>query len=259
MRIKLLLGGLFLFIAGGAQAQDLSTANVSEYIGDSKWTWTIYITGPYTLLAQVNYVEYQLHPTFSNPTQRVYKTADSRYPFGLTASGWGVFEVGVKVVFKSGEAQFMKHMLQFVQPSSANSCTSDIYLPDRRPMSLADPRLGNAVYVYVDEIPKDWTKRPPTLTVLNGFSGKLDVDKDGRVSPMEFYYVAAHVPQDSKWSLKVSHIGDSVQFRYANNSYWLAVEKVDLNGAYLPHLGAKPQRAHLLVLKVCDKPPFSGK
>jgi hypothetical protein len=198
-------------------------------------------------LATVSYVEYTLHPTFPNSDQRVDRTTDTRYPFGLTATGWGVFPVAIKVVFKSGQIRYLSHMLRFVAASTQNACGSPFKLLNRHTQILADPRFKDPVYVYVDAIHTEWTKNPPTLTMFYGYSGALSTDE--YVPASRFGLQIKNVPPETKWSLKIQHEGDAIQFRYGASYYLLTVKRVNV------HLGDK----NYLDVQVCEKQPPSAR
>ncbi len=91
--------------------------NTSSYAGKRGdtdwWNWTAFIkaTPPHSL-DEIEYVEYHLHSTFRNPVRRVYKKEDG---FALKTSGWGVFELKAKVVFKDPNRtpEVLSHRLQF--------------------------------------------------------------------------------------------------------------------------------------------------
>ncbi|MFW2440178.1 MAG: pYEATS domain-containing protein [Arenicellales bacterium] len=55
-------------------------------------------------------VEYTLHPTFPGT---VRKLCDSTNGFELSSSGWGTFNVKIKVMFKDGRTKKLNHMLIF--------------------------------------------------------------------------------------------------------------------------------------------------
>jgi hypothetical protein len=197
-------------------------------------------------------VEYTLHPTFPNPVQRVDRGSDPRFPFGFTATGWGIFEVRIKIVFKNTQVRYMTHMLQFVPPSTQNTCGAPIKLLNQRPLMLPDSRFKDAVYLYVDEIHNDWTRRHPTLTVFYGYSATWKKDKAGQyayLSPADFDSETKYVPSETKWSLEVQNEGDGIQFRYANTYYLLNVTKVTVNQGRLNYLD----------VQVCERPPVSTK
>jgi pYEATS domain-containing protein involved in immunity len=244
-----------------ASAQELSASNVSTYLGNSRWSWTIFLTGPKEVLNTVSYVEYTLHPTFPNPVQRVDRTTDPRYPFGLTATGWGTFTVGVKVVLKNGQVRQLTHMLEFVS-ASQNPCGPSITLLDRHVIALArfDKRFTDPqVFIYVDEIRNDWTKVPPTLTIyyhattiIYGSQDMLALGPSpGGVfqSPDKFKSAMKGVPPDSKWSMNVQHEGDAMQFRYGTHYYLLTVNKV------IASSGAN----NYLELQICERLPSGAK
>jgi transcription initiation factor IIF auxiliary subunit len=95
----------------------IALKNKSQYMerrGDTDWwRWTAYIdaTSP-DELDEIDYVEYQLHPTFPNPVRRVRKKENG---FALNTSGWGVFQLKAKVVFEDKDRQpaILTHFLQF--------------------------------------------------------------------------------------------------------------------------------------------------
>lgn len=224
-----------------ALAQELSAANVSTYLGNSKWSWTIFLIGPKGVLDTVGYVEYTLHPTFPNPVQREDRTTDPRYPFGLTATGWGTFTVGIKVVFKNGQVRELTHMLQFVS-AAQSSCGPPIKLLSQHLAFLADKRFANdPVMIYVDEIRNEWTKIFPTLTLYYGPTtnvksagwrmavayAALHSPDSTFVSSREFQSARKGLSPDSKWSMTVQHAGDAMQFRYGGDYYLLTVTKVN--------------------------------
>ena len=93
----------------------ISAGNSSINAGNGRWRWTIFIQARDDVLAQVRYVEYTLHPTFPNPVRRVSERGNERGKgFALSATGWGTFEVAIKVQFNTGATRYLKHRLQFV-------------------------------------------------------------------------------------------------------------------------------------------------
>lgn len=93
--------------------KDISVDNVAKTAGNNQWNWTIFLTGPRQDLDKVDSVEYTLHPTFPNPVRRVSALGDPDRAFGLSATGWGTFEVGVRVFMKDGQSKELKHRLKF--------------------------------------------------------------------------------------------------------------------------------------------------
>jgi ABC-type phosphate transport system substrate-binding protein len=96
-----------------AATKDISVDNVAHATGNKQWNWTIFLTGSRRDLDKVESVEYTLHPTFRDPVRRVSVLGDSDRPFGLSATGWGTFEVGVRVFMKDGGRKDLKHRLKF--------------------------------------------------------------------------------------------------------------------------------------------------
>jgi transcription initiation factor IIF auxiliary subunit len=97
-------------------AENVSAHNTSRYIGDDHWEWTIFITAPPTLLAQIKCVEYTLHPTFPKPSRRsICDPGTSTQSFPFTATGWGTFDVPVRIIFRDGRVQNLTHTLAFIK------------------------------------------------------------------------------------------------------------------------------------------------
>jgi hypothetical protein len=88
-------------IAFGGSAQGLRVTN--DYADGAKkgsYNWKIYLQGSAATLASIASVEYTFHPTFRKPVQLI--TASPRNPnFSFVGSGWGEFDVKVKIVFKN--------------------------------------------------------------------------------------------------------------------------------------------------------------
>ena len=79
-------------------AQNIKVANTSQ-LSKKKgyYDWTIFIQTDTSTLNSIDHVEYLLHPTFSNPQVSSY---DRKGNFSYSTSGWGEFEIKIKVVFK---------------------------------------------------------------------------------------------------------------------------------------------------------------
>lgn len=87
--------------------------NVATKQRDRWWKWTVYIQGSTQALNQIQCVQYKLHPTFPNPNREVCVRGKSNQAFPLTATGWGTFEIGIRVFLKNGQVQELKHQLIF--------------------------------------------------------------------------------------------------------------------------------------------------
>lgn len=92
----------------------IATGNTSRRLQNGSWEWTVFIIASNEVLQHVQYVEYTLHPTFSQPIQRVTQRGlESGRGFALKATGWGTFEIAIKVVFTNGTKRYLKHPLKF--------------------------------------------------------------------------------------------------------------------------------------------------
>jgi len=112
-----LLVTIVLIIASlPAAAQDLSASNISRYVDNGRWDWTVFIRASSELLNKISCVEYRLHRSFPNPIQRVCQLGNASYPFGFSANGWGVFTINILVMFKDGGSRPLTHTLTFESP-----------------------------------------------------------------------------------------------------------------------------------------------
>lgn len=92
----------------------ITTGNTSRSLGGGRWEWAVFILASNDVLKQIQYVEYTLHPTFPEPIQRVTERGmENGKGFVLKATGWGTFEIAVKVVFTNGKVRYLRHQLKF--------------------------------------------------------------------------------------------------------------------------------------------------
>ncbi len=83
------------------------------YVGKKAWNWTIYIDSEPSILKKISCVTYQLHPTFTDPTKRICERGQISKAFSYTTTGWGTFNVGVRIEFKDGSEFTTDHHLIF--------------------------------------------------------------------------------------------------------------------------------------------------
>jgi transcription initiation factor IIF auxiliary subunit len=108
------LGWLWLlYLPPLSAAQEISAGNTSRYLGDDRWSWTVFLKASPQVLNNIECVEYILHPTFPDPVQRVCKLGDQNYPFALSASGWGTFRIRIRVFMQNGRDKDLTHNLTF--------------------------------------------------------------------------------------------------------------------------------------------------
>jgi hypothetical protein len=99
--------------ASPGTARSIIADNVSESVGNKRWNWTVFIKGDREAIDAVKCVEYKLHPTFPDPIRLVCDRGDLSRPFGLSATGWGTFSIGIRVFMKDGSHKDLKHQLKF--------------------------------------------------------------------------------------------------------------------------------------------------
>ncbi len=98
-----------LFIYGSAQ--NIKATNTSQPSAKKGYyDWTVFIQSDASTLNSIEHVEYLLHSTFTNPQVSSY---DRKSNFSYSTSGWGEFEIKIKVVFKDKNkgALYMTHWL----------------------------------------------------------------------------------------------------------------------------------------------------
>ncbi len=92
----------------------IRAGNTSQYLGGGTWSWTVFIVANKRTLDTIRCIEYMLHPTFSPPVRRICEAGNlATQAFPLAARGGGTFDVGIKVLFRDGRSQFMRHTLKF--------------------------------------------------------------------------------------------------------------------------------------------------
>src|SRR5262249_37934042 len=177
--------------------------------------------GDQRTIDRIKFVEYTLHPTFPNPVQRVETKGDPAKPFALTATDWGVFQVGIKVTFQDGRSVRLSHMLSF---TGADPCTPEVTLDQEHYVMLSDSRFSGEVFVYVGNI-YDRGKRKPTRLVIFTANRK-DWGDSGKLDEHDFDKRTASNPPQSKWLLSVRDSGESLQFSYRENKCLLTFSKL---------------------------------
>ena len=103
-------------------------ANTARYLGGKSWHWTIFVKAAPEVLAQIDCVEYSLHPTFKEPDIKVCEAGAPEQAFAYSAQGWGTFDVKARVRFKDAQESALKHTLVFnheVKASEALSVRGD--------------------------------------------------------------------------------------------------------------------------------------
>ncbi len=102
---------MFTALSLSVFAQNIKAVNTTQ-LSKKKgyYDWTILIQSDTSTLNSIDHVEYLLHSTFSNPQVSSY---DRKSSFSYSTSGWGEFEIKIKVVFKDKNkgALYMTHWL----------------------------------------------------------------------------------------------------------------------------------------------------
>lgn len=100
------------FAVSDAKSQDVDIDNVARKAGGNEYEWTAFVVADEPELKRIKCVVYTLHPTFPDPVQRVCGTDNPKYPFGLTVTGWGSFNLRSKIEFKNGASKEVVHRVK---------------------------------------------------------------------------------------------------------------------------------------------------
>jgi transcription initiation factor IIF auxiliary subunit len=95
---------------------DKFTIQQSEkYDGDDWWNWAVWVEGSDDELNSVKSVEWNLHPTFTDP---VRTSIDRQSKFRLDTAGWGTFPIQAVVQLEDGREIKLKHELELHYPDT---------------------------------------------------------------------------------------------------------------------------------------------
>src|SRR5438876_2404567 len=90
----------------------------ATYIGDDRWKWSVWVDGDKADLAQIDFVEYVLHPTFSPPIRRVDHRGSK---FRLDSAAWGEFRIRALIATKDGHTKRISHWLELRYPTEGKA------------------------------------------------------------------------------------------------------------------------------------------
>jgi YEATS family/TIR domain len=134
-----------------SSANKIEVKQSSKYCGNDWWEWSVWIEASTTVLNSIEYVEYKLHPTF---TDRIQRRTNRDEKFRLDSSGWGEFMIDIEVGQQDGSKFITRHWLTLEYPSeSATRGLTSTPLKEkegRRPTvflssGVSDLRMGNAL------------------------------------------------------------------------------------------------------------------
>ena len=94
----------------GTTTSYVEVRNKSQWVGQGRWNWTVYVVADTYTMSKINCVEYTLDSSFPNPVRTICQPNNS---FALSGNGWGVFNIPIKVFFKDGSVKNLNHRLSF--------------------------------------------------------------------------------------------------------------------------------------------------
>ncbi|THU38163.1 hypothetical protein FAM09_15905 [Niastella caeni] len=106
---------ILLLWACQAYAQNITVTNdASPATRKGYYNWKVYLVASSTVLSTIKEVVYTLHPTFKYPVQTVKASTRNRN-FSYSASGWGEFDIKVKIVYNNSKRTplYLVHHLRF--------------------------------------------------------------------------------------------------------------------------------------------------
>jgi TIR domain/YEATS family len=101
------------FINRNSPTLMINIGNISKRIDERRWMWIVFVYGLEEDIEKINYVEYTLHDTFPIPVQIVSNRGKGKMAFALKESGWGTFNIFIRVFTKDGQILNKQHYLQF--------------------------------------------------------------------------------------------------------------------------------------------------
>jgi len=81
---------------------------IENRYGSPYYEWKVFVDEPDSVLDQIDYVEYTLHPTFRPPHQVRQNRQDK---FALETAGWGEFTMLIDVKFRDGRVEKVPYWL----------------------------------------------------------------------------------------------------------------------------------------------------
>ena len=97
------------------ESMPLKVRQGCDYRGQDWWGWSVWIEAGDSVLDEIEYVEYSLHPTFPDPVRRVTNREEK---FLIKSEGWGEFMIGVHIFTRKGEHLKRQHWLTLDYPTT---------------------------------------------------------------------------------------------------------------------------------------------
>ena len=131
-------------------AEQIEMRQSSEYVGHNRWNWSIWIDAPATVMNDIEYVDYKLHSSYTDPLRRRTNRDEN---FRLSGNGWGEFTITAEIKPQDGKAFTKRHWLTLeypATPSSASSGSLSVKQKSHTPTifvsaGVSDLRLCNAL------------------------------------------------------------------------------------------------------------------
>ncbi|MEM9274524.1 MAG: pYEATS domain-containing protein [Cyanobacteria bacterium P01_F01_bin.143] len=137
-----------------------------QYLGNKHWAWSVWLEGTDAELDKIDFVNYILHPTFSNPVRTVKERTSN---FRLESRGWGQFMIYLEIVTKDGASHKIQHYLTLALPESEKP--KDVA---RKPKLFLSASVAD--YEFLDQIQQELEKEGINVTRSDEIVSELPQD-----------------------------------------------------------------------------------
>ncbi|UCD93374.1 MAG: hypothetical protein JSU69_06250 [Candidatus Zixiibacteriota bacterium] len=91
----------------------ITAGNVATESKPGRWKWTVFIQSTDEVLEQIECVEYNLHPSYSEPVRDICERGEGARAFALSEASRKSFEIKIRIFLKDGSVQTLTHQLKF--------------------------------------------------------------------------------------------------------------------------------------------------
>jgi len=169
----------------------LSLANTSQSLGNGKWQWTAFVKAAPDVLHRVVCVQYNLDPTFPDPSRLVCEQGSENQAFRLTDTAWGDFSLSATVILNDRSTQKLALVvkLQGGTPTERPGTALQV-----KAVSRSGVPIPNASVLVVSPDGRYWgglsgqdgglrleffdQARPTVFCARTGFAGSFRLDAD---------------------------------------------------------------------------------
>ena len=170
---------------------DVSLASNSHSLGNGKWQWTTFVKAAPDVLRRVVCVQYNLDPTFPEPSRLVCEHGLENQAFRLTDTAWGDFSISATLIFSDRSTQKLALVVKLQggtpteRPGTALQIKvvsrSGVPIPNASVLVLSpDGRYWGGISGQDGGVRLEFfdQARPTVFCARTGFAGSFRVDAD---------------------------------------------------------------------------------